>query len=254
MTSTGLLSSEEIARSIELFEVEAREKPAVMKGAVGSVRKVTMPGGAFYYVKKLVFSEGSKAEKAAKSEIYINEYLTEVVPDVLSRLLGSAIVPEGREKAAYLVFEGLEGMDALDYMRLQPSNETIDRILTCVREKVRILHENDCAHGDLQPPNIFIQTNTAGDYVGCRLIDFGNAKYLGSYDAGSEEEAVWDRNKGRLYRRDDEFLDTLGDELKKYRDIFAEKRLKELTERMRGGRRRTRRRGGKKRGQTHRRR
>jgi serine/threonine protein kinase len=243
--NAGLLSTEEIARILDQFEAEAREKPTAMKGAVGSVRKLTAPDGAVYYVKKMVFSEGSKAEKAAKSEIYINEYLTDITPDILSRLLGSSIVPEGREWAAYLIFEGLEGMDALDYMRLHPSDDTINQILTCVREKVDILHEHDCAHGDLQPPNIFILTNTAGDYEGCRLIDFGNAKYLGSYDAGSEEEEVWERNKGRLYRRDAEFLDVLDSDLKKYRDIFAEQRRK-------GGYRRKTRRGYKKRKQTRR--
>jgi serine/threonine protein kinase len=244
----------DMSQIIGLFATKEGEN---MKGAVGTVRRVTVPDGAFYYVKKMVFREGSKAEETAKNEIELNEYLTKEIPDVVSQMVASAIVPEDGQQAAYLVFEGLVGMDSLDYMRRLPSDAEIARIVACVREKVDALHAAEYVHLDLQEPNLFVVTDApGGSFVDCRLIDFGNSKYLGEFEGDEDDEeewAVWERKKRRWYARDKGMLDELEDKLKKIRDFFAGEATKKSS---RGGYRRRQTRGRqahKKRGQTRRR-
>lgn len=215
---------------------------ADLPGATGVVRKVTKRDGTAFYVKRMVFQaevEGEEEGKAAnflkpgvtESQVYneldINEALSEALPDVVSRMIGSTIFREGDTRVAYLVFEGLEGMDALKYMRTLPSDAEIAEIVACVREKVAKLHEAQYVHSDLQGPNIFLMTNEAGRFTDCRLIDFGGARYVGDESGG---------RRRHFYDFDLTMVDRLEEQLKKMRDKHSKKSSSH------GGYRRTRRR------------
>lgn len=215
---------------VAAFEKEEREKPkSTMTGGVGTVRKISMPDGEFYFVKKIVYpSISAHKDKEVTNEIELNEFLAKDLPDVVSRMLASVVQTEGDTKTAYLIFEGLTGVDGLDYMRRLPSDEEIARITECVRSKLTQLHAKKYYHLDLQPPNVFIITDGAGKFMDCRLIDFGNSQYMGedafTYDDEEDPEEKWGewvKRERRHERKNTQFMSDFERALKDIRDGFA---------------------------------
>jgi len=106
----------------------------------------------------------------------------------------------------YLVSELMRGGDLFDRLVLKGSFTEVEarRIVLCVVEGIRYLHEKDIVHRDIKPENVVLR-EASKDNLQCVLCDFGFAKKLPSKDAmlrtdcGTQNYAAPEIFMGRLY-------------------------------------------------------
>lgn len=154
-------------------------------GAFGSTRKITL-GGSEYYVKKMDSEDERHFEyfpnevkrqimfrTIATREIDIAFRLADTLPDVVSKIVGAKYT-DRKQLIAYLIFEGLPGMD---FHKFSQSKQPLEPIFACIEAKVTALHKAGYVHQDIKPSNIFIVTNPDGTFKDCRLIDLDTVQF-----------------------------------------------------------------------------
>jgi serine/threonine protein kinase len=139
----------------------------------------------------------------AKREIDIAFRLADILPDVVSNIVGAKYTDKG-PLIAYLIFEGLPGMDFHKF-RINYPEEPLEPIFACIEAKVKALHETGYVHQDIKPTNIFIVTNPDGTFKDCRLIDLATVQNVGEpyEDAGTNGYLPEEYSKERKIRNKD---------------------------------------------------
>ena len=185
---------------LKLCQRAYKEQPRnyLYSGSHGSALKVTVDGTP-YWVKRIIKDPAivygrlitwkqieiyNKKWDNLNSEITAAWDLTEKIPDYVSNLHAANIETKlTKDKIVYLigwlVFEAPTGLTLKDFVknkRYMYRSITVDlsQRLYCMIERARrALNDIGYVHRDIKPDNIFVITDSIGEPLTCKLIDFG---------------------------------------------------------------------------------
>ena len=188
------------------YKAESRKTGGVtqMAGTFGRVYKINV-AGIPYFVKG-IFGE---SERSVRREIITAIDLTRKIPDFVSKIKGAAY----RERQAFIIFEGLSGMNLEELIYTYPPNlinkDLYEFIYSQIKAAQEALNAAGYVHQDIKPANIFVELEGVNNEpVRCVLIDFGLTRPIGHLWTGQGtrrympenlQEKIRIRNKGIAY-------------------------------------------------------
>jgi hypothetical protein len=186
-----------------------RKKALTEKGTSGShgtVHEIAV-NDERYFVKGIQKTSNEEVKNSMENEIEINQELTELLGDYVSKLKGAKIAYNDNNGylEGFLIYEYLDGVDLFDYIQVL-KHSSITNLLTthlatrlyCSIKKAQVaLNELGYIHRDIKPENIFVVLDDKDRFVKCILLDLDTLLTIGQPNnsgAGTNEYMPNDKN------------------------------------------------------------
>ena len=188
---------------------EWRKKALTEKGTSGSHGTVheIAANGERYFVKGIQKANKEEIKNSIENEIEINQELTELLGDYVSKLKGAKIAynEDNGYLEGFLIYEYLDGVDLFDYIQVLKHSSTTSLLTTelatrlyCSIKKAQVaLNDLGYIHRDIKPENIFVVLDNKDRFVKCILLDLDTLLTIGQPNnsgAGTNEYMPNDKN------------------------------------------------------------